>query len=124
MSDSSKLQTPALAQRHRIGQVFEWLCCGSTWFGLVVLGILLLTVTWKALTWPAPEADSVRGPEVTSSRPLSVQFLTSYDSRIPQRAGIKAALWGSLWLLVFVTLATTQGWAYHLYVARPQARIA
>ena len=56
MSDSSKLQTPALAQRHRIGQVFEWLCCGSTWFGLVVLAILLLTVTWKALTWPAPEA--------------------------------------------------------------------
>jgi len=109
MSDLAKLQIPAMAKRHRIGQIFEWLCCGSTWFGLVVLAVLLLTVTWKALNWPTTEAVGERDRVVaaeSSARPLSVKFLTSYDSRIPQRAGIKAALWGSLWLLVFVTLTT------------------
>ncbi|HLQ44675.1 MAG TPA: hypothetical protein VK137_08105, partial [Planctomycetaceae bacterium] len=113
MNLSGKLREPTLAKRHRVGQAFEWLCCGSTWFGIVVLSILLLTVSWKALTWPTPEGTAedraaVTKPDatMTSARPLSTRFLTSYDSRIPQKAGIKAALWGSLWLLVFVTLTT------------------
>ncbi|MCX7421391.1 MAG: phosphate ABC transporter permease PstA [Planctomycetia bacterium] len=116
MSVSGNLREPALAKRHRIGQLFEWLCCGSTWFGMVVLALLLLSIGWKAMAWPTPDADAVDRAAATktdakvaaslSPRPLSARFLTSYDSRIPQKAGIKAALWGSLWLLVFVAITT------------------
>lgn len=117
MSVSGRLREPALAKRHRIGKIFEWLCCGSTWFGIVVLLLLLLSVGWKAMTWPtadadaadrtaAMKADATSSAVAESARPLSTRFLTSYDSRIPQKAGIKAALWGSLWLLVFVGLTT------------------
>ena len=116
MSVSGNLREPALAKRHRIGQLFEWLCCGSTWFGMIVLALLLLSIGWKAMAWPTPDADAADRAAATktdataiaslSPRPLSSQFLTSYDSRIPQKAGIKAALWGSLWLLVFVAITT------------------
>jgi len=114
MNVSGNLREPALAKRHRIGQLFEWACCGSTWFGMVVLSLLLLSIGWKAMAWPIPDADAVDRAAATktdakanallSPRPLSTRFLTSYDSRVPQKAGIKAALWGSLWLLVFVTI--------------------
>ena len=105
-----KLHEPNLARRHRIGRWFEWLCCGSTWFGIVVLGVLLLSVMVQALSWPAPKAtpgSSVTNPAAVGTsvgRPLSMKFLTSYDSRRPRDAGILAALWGSLWLIALVAL--------------------
>ncbi len=108
MSVPAKLQEPNLARRHRIGKAFEWLCCGSTWFGIVVLGVLLLSVGWKAVTWPTPKAKPANSPAtaeaVQTSAPLSMKFLTSYDSRKPREAGILAALWGSLWLIMLVAL--------------------
>ena len=52
MSVSGNLREPALAKRHRIGQAFEWLCCGSTWFGMVVLLLLLLSVALAAGVTP------------------------------------------------------------------------
>jgi phosphate transport system permease protein len=94
-----------LARRHRIGKAFEWLCCGSTWFGIVVLGMLLVSVTWKAMTWPAPKgqpAAKAVAETQTSSPPLSKKFFTNYHSRNPREAGLLAALWGSLWLTVLV----------------------
>ncbi|TXT22168.1 MAG: phosphate transport system permease protein [Planctomycetota bacterium] len=108
MSVPAKLHEPNLARRHRIGQAFEWLCCGSTWFGIVVLGVLLLSVGWKAVTWPTEKAKPENSPATAevrqTSAPLSQKFLTSYDSRKPREAGILAALWGSLWLIVLVAL--------------------
>ena len=120
MSVQTKLHEPNLARRHRIGQVFEWVCCGSTWFGIVVLAVLLVSVVWKAVTWPVPKAKPSTNAVATtktgvsaakksddsrpSSLPLSTKFLTSYDSRHPREAGILAALWGSLWLIVLVAL--------------------
>jgi phosphate transport system permease protein len=109
MSVPAKLHEPHLARRHRIGQAFEWLCCGSTWFGIVVLGVLLLSVGWKAMTWPTPKTKPAGSAAVTaeaqaSSAPLSKKFFTNYDSRKPREAGILAALWGSLWLIVLVAL--------------------
>lgn len=62
-------------------RLFEWACAFSTWFGLGVLVILLLGVLWKGAGW------------------LSWSFLTSYDSRHPEQAGILAGLWGSFWLV-------------------------
>ena len=109
MSVPAKLQEPELARRHRIGKVFEWLCCGSTWFGLVVLAVLLVSVLWQALTWPAPKVKpGAAGPTVAkaedSAMPLSKQFFTNYDSRHPRQAGILAPIWGSLWLIGLVAL--------------------
>lgn len=109
MSVPTKLQEPHLAHRHRIGKAFEWLCCGSTWFGIVVLGVLLLSVGWKAMTWPTPKSKPAPGSTALaesqqSSGPLSTKFFTNYDSRKPREAGILAALWGSLWLIVLVAL--------------------
>ena len=44
-------ESPELARRHRIGQLFEWTCFGSTWFGIAVLAILLAGISWKAAGW-------------------------------------------------------------------------
>lgn len=72
--------------RNGIGQSFRWICGGSTWFGLVVLVVLLIGVSYKAWGW------------------LDWQFLTSFDSYRPKRAGLLAGLWGSLWLSLLTTL--------------------
>jgi phosphate transport system permease protein len=65
---------------------FEWACAFSTWFGLGVLVILLLGVLWEGAGW------------------LSWSFLTSYDSRHPEQAGVLAGLWGSFWLVSLAAL--------------------
>jgi phosphate transport system permease protein len=72
--------------RNAVGQTFGWVCGGSTWFGLVVLIVLLIGVSYKAWGW------------------LDWQFLTSFDSYRPKRAGLLAGLWGSLWLIVLTTM--------------------
>jgi len=75
-----------LAARHRLGRWFEVLCRVSTWSSLIVLAILLAGIVWQAWGW------------------LDWQFLTSFDSRIPARAGIFAGFWGSLWVITLTTL--------------------
>jgi phosphate transport system permease protein len=52
-----------------------------TWFCLVLLGVLLVHATRQGLPW------------------LDLQFLKEFPSRFPERAGIKSALWGTLWLI-------------------------
>jgi phosphate transport system permease protein len=65
---------------------FEWICAGSTWFGLGVLIVLLAGVLWKGAGW------------------LTWSFLTNYDSRHPAEAGVLAGLWGSFWLVSLATI--------------------
>jgi phosphate transport system permease protein len=67
-------------------RLFEWACALSTWFGLGVLVVLLLGVIWNGADW------------------LSWSFLTNYDSRHPEQAGILAGLWGSFWLVSLAAL--------------------
>jgi phosphate transport system permease protein len=68
------------ARRTR-GRLFALLCGAATLVGVVALAVLLVDVL----------RDGVGV--------LDGQFLTSFASRLPSRAGIKAALWGSIWLL-------------------------
>lgn len=75
---------PRVAQRRRIGRVFQALCLAAVVFGVLSLVILLIDV-------------STAGFSV-----LSWDFLTSYASRLPERAGIRAAILGSLWVMVLV----------------------
>ena len=68
------------------GRAFAVLCAAATLVGVVVLLVLLVSVIGNGIG----EIDR--------------DFLTSYSSRIPERAGIKAALWGSVWLLILTAL--------------------
>lgn len=73
----------ALRERRRrtAAVAFHALCAAAAGVGVVALAILLVDVL----------RDGVGQ--------LDRQFLTSFASRVPQRAGIKAALVGSLWIL-------------------------
>lgn len=63
------------------GQIFAVVCLAATMVGVVSLAVLLADVLLDGLGR------------------LDMQFLTSFASRFPERAGIKAALAGSVWIL-------------------------
>jgi phosphate transport system permease protein len=75
---------PELVRRRRKGKLFEWLCLAATATGVLFLGVLVVDVLWDGLTWLTPT------------------FFTEFPSRIPERAGIKSALYGTVWLMVLV----------------------
>jgi phosphate transport system permease protein len=68
------------------GRAFAVLCGAATLVGVIVLGVLLVTVFRQGFG------------------ELDWSFLNSYSSRLASRAGIKAALWGTIWLLVLTAL--------------------
>lgn len=72
---------PELVARRRRGQVFQYLCLSATLVGVVTLVVLLADVLIDGVTW------------------LSATFFTEFPSRIPARAGIKSALYGTVWLM-------------------------
>jgi phosphate transport system permease protein len=73
-------------RRETIGVVLAVLFFLATVFGVVVLATLLVDVAIQAAPW------------------LDVQFLTSLPSRFPDRAGIRAAILGSLWMMGLTAL--------------------
>lgn len=84
--EEEKAYTARLVGRHRLGRIFQGICLLATSFGLVVLVVLLVGIMWQAAGW------------------LDWGFLTSYDSRHPEQAGILAGLWGSLWLVALTAI--------------------
>lgn len=72
---------PRQARRRRAGAIFRGLCLVSIGFSIAVLGILIVDVSRDGLRW------------------LSWDFLSRFPSRIPERAGIKSAILGSLWMM-------------------------
>ncbi len=68
-------------QRKRKEQLFIWICRAATWSAIAILLTLLFHVMREGIEW------------------LDLQFLDSFPSRKPERAGIKSALWGSVWLI-------------------------
>ncbi|HEY0672248.1 MAG TPA: phosphate ABC transporter permease PstA [Longimicrobiales bacterium] len=72
--------------RRTAGQAFATICFLATALGIVVLGLLLF--------------DIVRD----GAGALSWDFITSFPSRFASRAGIKPALYGSLWTLVLTAI--------------------
>ena len=75
---------PRVAQRQRLGRAFQGLCLAAVVFGVASLVVLLIDVSSDGFAV------------------LSLDFLTSYASRIPERAGIRAPILGSLWVMVLV----------------------
>ncbi|MGD2044632.1 MAG: phosphate ABC transporter, permease protein PstA, partial [Gemmatimonadota bacterium] len=79
-------ETPFDRRRRRLGVVFAWLCGLATFVGVAALAVLLIDVLMDGLGR------------------LSLSFLTSFASRFPERAGVKAALAGSVWILGLTAL--------------------
>jgi phosphate transport system permease protein len=68
-------------QRKKRDRYFYVLCVGATVCAVAVLGILLYHILKEGVSW------------------LSVHFLENFPSRFPVKAGIKSALFGSLWII-------------------------
>ncbi len=79
---------PRRETRRRIGRIFAWSCRVAVWASVAVLAVLLVDVTVDGLSW------------------LSAEFLTSYPSRVPSRAGVKSAVLGTLWMMGLVAVIT------------------
>ena len=70
-------------QRRFVGQVFLWVCFAAISVAVVLLAILLVDILRQG------------------AGRLAVDFLTHYPSRFPERAGIKSALFGTMWVVGF-----------------------
>jgi len=79
-------QSSADRRRHRRSRLFAVVCGAATAVGVVALVVLLADVL------------------VDGTGALNWSFLTSFASRFAERAGIKAALAGSVWILVLTAL--------------------
>jgi phosphate transport system permease protein len=75
-----------LRKRQLRSRLFEWVCAGVTGLAVVILALLLQDVFVDGYRW------------------VDAQFLNSFPSRFPEKAGIKSALAGTLWLVSFTAL--------------------
>lgn len=71
--------------RHKKNMIFHGLFLASTLIAIISLVVLVGELIYKGVDW------------------LDWDFLTSYPSRFPEKAGIKSALVGSIWLFVVTT---------------------
>lgn len=85
--------------------LFTNLCLIATVVGIVLLGVLLYSVFRDG------------------RQRLSWDFLTSFPSRFPEKAGIKSALFGSVWVVVLTgAIAVPTGIAAAIYLEEFQRR--
>lgn len=69
-------------RRHLVSRLFTVLCALAAASGIVALGVLVADVA----------RDGLGG--------VDVEFLSSFASRFPEKAGIRAGLAGSFWLII------------------------
>jgi phosphate transport system permease protein len=87
------------ASRLRRDRAFSVFCRACAWSSFAILAILLGNLLWKG------------------AGHVSWDFITSFPSRIAARAGIKAALAGTAWLMVLtMAIATPIGFASAIYL--------
>ena len=75
-----------MRRRHAKARVFAKFCGLVTWLGTALLLVLLWQIFSDGLRW------------------LDIDFLRSFPSRFPERAGILSALAGTLWLISLVAI--------------------
>ncbi len=68
------------------GEIFMWACVAATSVAVVLLAILLFDIMRQGMGR------------------LSLSFLGNFPSRFPERAGIKSALFGTMWVVGFTGL--------------------
>ena len=86
MSLISEKSKNNLRKRQRKSLYFARLCAIVTWSSVFLLGVLLYQVSVDGLGW------------------IDWQFISSFPSRFPERAGIKSALVGTLWLIGLIAV--------------------
>lgn len=67
-------------------RMFRRACAGLTWMGVVILAVMLVHIGIEGYAW------------------VDAQFLNSYPSRFPEKAGILPALWGTIWVIGFTAM--------------------
>lgn len=75
-----------LAKRHLKSKIFAMFCGGVVLMSMVILAVLLIQVSIDGFAY------------------LDAQFLQSFPSRFPEKAGIKSALVGTIWLISLTAL--------------------
>ncbi len=86
MAFISEQEYQNLQHRHRKARVFQRCCAAVTWASVFLLAVLLYQVCADGLGW------------------LDWQFFNSFPSRFPDRAGLKSALVGTLWMIALVAV--------------------
>ena len=105
---SKTLGARSLKRRHLVARLFKSICLGFTLFAVGVLGILIFQVGADGLPW------------------LDWKFLNNFPSRFPERAGVKSALYGTLWvvsLTALIALPTGVLAAIYLEDYAPKSRL-
>jgi phosphate transport system permease protein len=74
------------SSRQKKQKYFIFLCRTVTYSAIIILGILLFHIAKEGFAW------------------LNIDFLSNFPSRFPEKAGIKSALYGSLWLITMTAL--------------------
>lgn len=82
----SALFNPRLSARKGVGAVFYSIFLLAVMVGIIGLIVLLARIALEGSDW------------------LNWNFITSYPSRHPEQAGLKSALWGSVWLMGLTAL--------------------
>jgi phosphate transport system permease protein len=96
---SKPKQRKSLNKRHFKAKIFARFCACVTWMGTALLLILLYQIFSDGLSW------------------LDWDFLNNFPSRFPERAGIKSALAGTIWLISLVAVfAIPVGVATAIYI--------
>jgi phosphate transport system permease protein len=75
-----------LARRKRQGQIFAWVALLAILLGIAMLLTLLVDVFLDGWPW------------------LTTRLFTEFPSRFPDKAGLRSALQGSVWLMVLTAL--------------------
>jgi phosphate transport system permease protein len=73
---------PRLGRRQAVSSVWKWILFGTTALAIVLLGMLLYSILAPGIPW------------------LSWHLITDMPSRIPERAGMNSAIWGSIWIVL------------------------
>ena len=77
-----------LPLRKSIGGIFYFVFLAAVMVGIIGLVVLLAQILIEGIPW------------------LSVHFITDFPSRHPEEAGLKAALFGTIWLMGLTGLLT------------------
>ena len=94
--------------RKKRATYFLWACRGVTSLSIFILGVLLFNILSEGLAW------------------LNVEFLNRFPSRFPAKAGIKSALFGSLWLIsmtAFISVPVGVATAFYLEEYAPKNKL-
>ncbi|WP_281885799.1 phosphate ABC transporter permease PstA [Paenibacillus sp. YYML68] len=84
----SKADLKHISARKRKNKLYHQLFLSATLFGIVALALLLIQVLVQGIGW------------------LDWDFITNYSSRLPERAGILAALVGTFYLMLITAPLT------------------